>query len=105
MTRIEIKRKKEIEKRINKYIKENEIKDENGIVTSNPALVVAPETLLAFFKSGVLSGLNREETFVAKHYFKSKLPFKEYNRTRGKDKELRIADIIHFHELMDGGEI
>lgn len=105
MPRIETKRRKEIEKRINSYIKKHEIKDENGVVTGNSVLVVAPETLLEFFRSGVLSGLSREEAFIAKHYFKSKLPFKEYNRTRGKNKELRIADIIHFHELMEGGEI
>lgn len=99
------KRKKEIEKKVDAYIKNNEKKDETGNVIDNPVLVVTPEALLDFFVSGVLSGLNREEAFYAKHYYKSKLPFAEYKRTRGKDKELRIADILHFRELIEGGRI
>ena len=97
--------KKKIEKKVNAYIKSNEIKDENGVITGNSVLTVTPETLLNFFTSGTISGLSRKESLYAKHYFKSKLPFAEYKRSRGKDKELRIADIKHFQELMEGGNI
>ena len=105
MTKIDDKTRKMIEKKVDTYIKKNEIKDETGTVISNPVLVVAPESILNFFRSGVCAGLNKEETFHAKHYYKSKLPFAEYRRTRGKDKELRIADILHFRELQEGGSI
>jgi len=97
-------REKKIEAKVNKYVKSNEKKDDNGIVIDNPVLVVTPENLLAFYRSGVLSGLNKEEALYAKHYFKSLLPFKEYRESRGKNRELRIDDIIHFQELMEGGD-
>lgn len=105
MPKITTKRKKEIEKKVNDYIKSKERKDENGVVIDNPVLVVAPETLMNFFVSGVISGLNKKEAFYAKHYFKSKLPFAEYRKSRAKDKNKRIADILHFRELMEGGQI
>ena len=82
-----------------------ENKDENGVVIDNPVLVVTPENLFQFYRSGVLSGLSREDSLHAKHYFKSLLPFKEYRESRGKDKEKRINDIIHFQELIEGGNI
>lgn len=94
----------EIMKKIDKYVKSRENKDENGVVIDNPILVVTPENLLEFYRSGVLSGLNKEDAHFAKHYFKSLLPFKEYRESRGKDREKRIDDIIHFQELMEGGE-
>ena len=105
MPRIDSKRMKEIEKKVDTYIKTGDIKDENGVVTGNIILKVVPETLLDFYVSGVLAGLNSTEARYAKHYLKDKLPFKEYIKTRGKDKELRTADIMHFHELLDGGKI
>ena len=98
-------RKAEIEKKVDKYVKSMENKDENGVVIDNPVLVVTPENLFQFYRSGVLSGLNREDSLHAKHYFKSLLPFKEYRESRGKDKEKRIDDIIHFQELIEGGNI
>lgn len=105
MPKIDKKRRIEIEKRVNQYIKTGEKKDENGVVTGNSILVVAPETLMNFFVSGVLSGLTKREAAHAKHYLKSKLPFKAYNESRSKDKEKRIEDILHFHDLLDGGMI
>ena len=99
------KREKEIEKKVDKYVKSMENKDENGVVIDNPVLVGTPENLFQFYRSGVLSGLNREDSLHAKHYFKSLLPFKEYRESRGKDKEKRIDDIIHFQELIEGGNI
>ena len=99
------KRMKDIEKAVNAYVKSMEEKDDEGVVIGNKALVVEPEALQRFFLSGVLSGLNRKEVSYAKQYYKDKLPFKEYKRSRGKDKDLRVADIIHFRELMGGGEI
>ena len=105
--RLKAKRLKEAElmKKVDKYVKSKETKDETGVVIGNPVLVVTPENLLEFYRSGVLSGLNKEDAFFAKHYFKSLLPFKEYRESRGKDKEKRIDDIIHFQELMEGGTI
>ncbi len=82
-----------------------ENKDENGVVIDNPVLVVTPENMFQFYRSGVLSGLNRDDTLYAKHYFKSLLPFQEYRESRGKDKEKRIDDIIHFQELIEGGNV
>jgi len=99
------KRTKEIEKKVNSYIKSCEIKDEEGVVIDNSALKVTPEVLRNFFYSGVFSGLNKKEAIYAKQYFKGKLPFTEYKRSRGKDKNLRIADILHFRELQEGGPI
>jgi len=96
---------KKVEKRVDDYIKSKEVKDDTGKVIDNPVLVVSPENLMDFFVSGVLSGLNKEERYYAKNYFKSKLPFKEYRESRGKDKDLRIADILHFKELIEGGRI
>ena len=103
--KLDPKRKKEIEKKIDLYIKSCEVKDDAGIVIDNSALKVQPEVLQRFFYSGACSGLNKQEVSFAKEYFKSKLPFAEYKRTRGKDKELRIEDILHFRELQEGGPI
>jgi len=94
---------KKVEKKVDAYIKSKEVKDDTGKVIDNPVLVVAPETLMDFFVSGVLSDLNKEERYYAKIYFKSKLPFKEYRESRAKNKDLRIEDIIHFKELQEGG--
>ena len=98
-------REAELKAIVDKYVKSKERKDELGNVIDNPVLVVTPENMIEFYRSGVFSGLNRENSLFIKHYFKSLLPFKEYRESRGKDKELRIADIIHFQELMDGGKI
>jgi len=95
----------EIKKKVDKYVKSKENKDDDGVVIGNPVLVVTPENLIQFFRSGVLSGLDKEDAFFAKQYFKSLLPFKEYRESRGKDKEKRIDDIIHFQELIEGGTI
>ena len=103
--KLNTKRKKEIEKKVNSYIKSMEKKDDEGVVIDNPALRVLPEVLQKFFYSGILAGLTKKEALYAKCYFKDKLPFKEYKRSRGKDKDLRIADILHFRELQEGGPI
>ena len=100
-----LKANKVIEKKVDKWIKSMEVKDEEGNVIDNPALVVTPEIMFELYRSGVLSGLNRKEALYAKHYFKERLPFPEYRETRGKDKQKRINDIIHFHEFMDGGKV
>ena len=99
------KRRSEIEKKVNSYIKSCEVKDESGVIIDNPVLRVEPEALQKFFVSGVLSRLNKREVSYAKQYYKEKLPFSEYKRTRGKDKALRIADLLHFRELQEGGNI
>ena len=99
------KRENEIKKIVDKYVKSNERKDDAGVVIDNPILVVTPENMQVFYRSGVLSGLNREEALFAKHYFKSLLPFKEYRESRAKDKNLRIADLIHYKEFIEGGNI
>lgn len=99
------KGEREIKKIVDKWVKSKEHKDELGKVIDNPALVVTPETMFDFYRSGVLSGLNREEALFAKHYFKELLPFPKYRESRGKDKEKRINDIIHFHEFIEGGNI
>ena len=98
-------REDEIRKIVDKYVTSMEEKDDEGVVINNPVLIVTPENLLQFYRSGVLSGLNREDAFFAKQYFKELLPFKEYRESRAKDKEKRIDDIIHFQELMEGGNI
>ena len=95
----------EIKKIVDKYVKSKERKDENGVVIDNPVLVVTPENMLEFYRSGVFSGLSREASQIAKHYFKSLLPNKEYRESRAKDKQKRIDDIIHFQELIEGGKI
>jgi len=89
---------------VDKYIKSNERKDENGIVIDNPVLVVTPENMFKFYRSGIFSGLSKKEGQYIKHYFKSLQPNQKYRESRGKDKNLRIDDIIHFQELIDGGE-
>lgn len=94
-----------VKKIVDDYIKRHEIKAEVGKIEPNPVLVVSPENMDKFYVSGVFAGLTREEKHLAKQYFKSKLPFAEYYKSRGKDPEKKIADIIHFHELQDEGGI
>ena len=98
-------REKKIKDLVDQYVKSRERKDEQGIVIDNPVLVVTPENMIEFYRSGVFSGLSREESQIAKHYFKSLLPNKEYRESRAKDKQKRIDDIIHFQELIEGGKI
>ena len=95
------KKKKEIEKAVEKYLKTFEIKDSNGKVTGSN-LKNSPKTLLTLYKEKFFLELeNDEERFFAKTLFKEALPYKEWREYISRQDGELARQIEDFQEMID----
>lgn len=95
---------KEIDKKVSKYIKSLDEKDDEGVVTGTK-LANTPECLNAFFRSGIYSELTKEEGLYAKTKFKEKLPYKEWRQSIRDNPDQLTEEILRHQELDRKGRI
>ena len=89
MTQITKQKQTAIKKKVDDLFKEGE----DGFTTE-----VHFKNLFDFFDSGVLAKLTKKEKQFAKHYFKSKLNWKEY--TQNKTTESKQKEVLGFKKYI-----
>lgn len=95
------KKKKEVEKAIEKYIKTLDIKDNLGIKTGSK-LRNDPQTLQAFYTQPFFLALRSdEERLEAKMMFKAKLPYKKWSEYMSKTPGALRAAVEDYQEMVD----
>ena len=92
--------RKKIEKEVEKYIKSLAEKDGQGNII-NDGLNNDFETLEALYRQPFFIEMNYDYRLIAKHYFKSKLPYKEWRDKVSKNKMFLDQEIEDFQEAHD----
>ena len=90
-----------MKKKVMKYIKTLDIKDDNGVKIGSK-LINAPRTLLNFYRAPFFLNLkNDEERFLAKVVFKDQIPYKEWAEYISKNPGVLRSLVEDFQEMVD----